>query len=83
MTPSLMALLCEDPRTQEAPREEGSAQDSGQISHRASLAGLSVGLRTPVQAGEYVPRGLRLLSSLGTRDQPPSRLEKRTDMSDR
>ncbi|XP_053518568.1 leukocyte immunoglobulin-like receptor subfamily A member 6 isoform X8 [Artibeus jamaicensis] len=45
------ALLCQDPRAQEAPGEKGSAQDSGQISHRDSLAGLSMGLRTPVQAG--------------------------------
>ncbi|XP_059523245.1 leukocyte immunoglobulin-like receptor subfamily A member 6 [Myotis daubentonii] len=44
-------LVCQDPRTEEAHGEEGAAQGSGQISHRDSLPGLSVGLRTPVQAG--------------------------------
>ncbi|XP_015421302.1 PREDICTED: leukocyte immunoglobulin-like receptor subfamily A member 6, partial [Myotis davidii] len=38
-------------RTQEAHGEEGAAQGSGQHSYRDSLPGLSVGLRTPVQAG--------------------------------
>ncbi|XP_023602877.1 leukocyte immunoglobulin-like receptor subfamily A member 5 isoform X2 [Myotis lucifugus] len=45
------ALVCQDPRTQEPHGEEGASQGSGQISHRDSLPGLSVGLRTPVQAG--------------------------------
>lgn len=73
-----------DPRAQEAHREEGSAQVSGQISHRVSLPGLSVGLRTRVQAGKSVPRCPR--SHLFTGDKGPSHgqleMENRSGLTD-
>lgn len=93
MTPTLRALLClgemgrgrgalvmQDPRTQEAHGEEGAAQGSGLISHRDSLPGLSVGLRTPVQAGES-PQVSQVLLLTGDKDHPLG--SRRKDLSDR
>lgn len=61
-----------DPRPREAHGEEGSAQDSGLISHGDSLLRLSVGPRTCVQASESfsrVPRSQVLMGNKG----PPLR----------